>query len=346
MRYGVTADNVLERGLLAASLMPTAMTEGYAPAYARALVLATERGMFDAMGPGSPLRRGGCGGVRDGGARHREAAELPGHHGLPQGRRRRLPLARHTRRYLLADTPASVRDAVLMKRLEWQWIEQLDEFVVDGRPLDVHRAMTTTDWGLYQRGMRAQASLIAPLLSRAVPVPKGGRAMLDIGGSHGYFSVALCRRHPGLRAVVLDLPAAVEHAASLLAREQMGDRVVHQAGDALTDDLGEAAYDLVFMFSLVHHFDDATNRLLVARAARALRPGGVMVIGDLLGPPSPGKGGQMAAFFDLYFALTSESGLWTFDEMSAWQRDAGLVPRKPIRLPFAREMGLQAADRP
>ncbi len=71
-----------------------------------------------------------------------------------------------------------------------------------------------------------------------------------------------------------------------------------------------------------------------------------MVIGDSLGPPSPGKGGQMAAFFDLYFALTSESGLWTFDQMSSWQRDAGLVPRKPIRLPFARAIGLQAADRP
>lgn len=346
MRYGVTADNVLERGLLAASLMPTAMTEGYAPAYARALVIATERGMFDAMGPGprsAAVVAAACG------TEPRATEKLlnflvtmgylkAGDHGYR--------LARHTRRYLLADGATSVRDMVLMKRLEWRWIERLDEFVADGKPLNVHGSMTSTDWGLYQRGMRAQASLLAPLLSRAVPVPKGATAMLDIGGSHGYFSVALCRRHAGLRAVVLDLPAAVEHAAPLLAREQMGDRVVHQAGDALADDLGEAAYDLVFMFSLVHHFDDATNRLLIARAARALRPGGVMVIGDSLGPPSPGKGGQMAAFFDLYFALTSESGLWTFDQMSSWQRDAGLVPRKPIRLPFARAIGLQVADRP
>jgi predicted O-methyltransferase YrrM len=166
--------------------------------------------------------------------------------------------------------------------------------------------------GLYQRGMRAQASLLAPLLTRSIPMPRGARLMLDIGGSHGYFSVALCRRYPGLRAIVVDLPDAVEQAAPILAREKMGDRVVHRAGDALSDDLGEAEYDLVFMFSLVHHFDDATNRRLVARAARALRPGGVMVIGELLRPASPGKGGQTAAFFDLYFALTSQSGLWTF----------------------------------
>jgi hypothetical protein len=53
--------------------------------------------------------------------------------------------------------------------------------------------------------------------------------MLDIGGSHGYHSVVICRRHPGLRSVVLDLPQAIRHAAPLLADEGMGDRVVHRA---------------------------------------------------------------------------------------------------------------------
>jgi SAM-dependent methyltransferase len=77
----------------------------------------------------------------------------------------------------------------------------------------------------------------------------------------------------------------------------------------------EAAYDVILVFSLVHHFDEATNRQLVSRAARALRPGGYLVIGDALRPSAPGKGGQQAAFLDLYFALTSESGLWSFDDM-------------------------------
>ena len=162
-------------------------------------------------------------------------------------------LERHVRRWLLADAPGSLRDAILMKRLEWRWIEQLDSFVEDGRPVDVHDRMTPDEWGVYQRGMRAQANPLAPLLARGIPVPKDARLMLDIGGSHGCFSVVLCRRHARLRAVVLDLPSAVEHAAPLLAREGMGDRVVHQAGNALTDDLGESVYDLILMFSLVHH---------------------------------------------------------------------------------------------
>jgi SAM-dependent methyltransferase len=188
--------------------------------------------------------------------------------------------------------------------------------------------------------------VLATWLARRVPVPTGARDMLDIGGSHGYFSVVLCRRHPALRATVLDLPSAVEHAAPLLEREGMGERVVHRAGDALVDDLGEAAYDLILIFSLVHHFDDATNRLLVSRAARALRPGGRLVIGDALRPSSPGKGGQQGAFFDLYFALTSESGLWTVDEMREWQVAAGLTPRKSVSLVPGGGFVLQVAERP
>lgn len=100
----------------------------------------------------------------------------------------------------------------------------------------------------------------------SVPVPNGATEMPDIGGSHGYFSVAICRRHPGLRATVLDLPSAIEHAAPLLDAEGMSDRVQLVAGDALADDLDAKAYDVVFLMSLVHHFDEAANRALAERS--------------------------------------------------------------------------------
>jgi len=69
------------------------------------------------------------------------------------------------------------------------------------------------------------------------------------------------------------------------------------------------------------------------------------VVGDALRPSSPGKGGQQGAFFDLYFALTSESGLWTFDEMRSWQVAAGLTPRKSISLVPGGGFALQVAER-
>jgi hypothetical protein len=55
--------------------------------------------------------------------------------------------------------------------------------------------------------------------------------------------VSLCRKHPGLRSVILDLPEAVQHAETILAEEKMGERVTHRPGNALTDELGTEAID-------------------------------------------------------------------------------------------------------
>jgi SAM-dependent methyltransferase len=142
----------------------------------------------------------------------------------------------------------------------------------------------------------------------------------------------MCRRYPQLSAVVLDLPSAVHHAAPLLAAEGMGERVTHRAGDALVDDLGTAEWDLVYVSQLLHHFDEATNREFVRRAARALKPGGMFVVLELIRPRTPGDGGQTGALLDLYFALTSRSGTWSVEEIAGWQRDAGLAPRTPIHM--------------
>jgi SAM-dependent methyltransferase len=120
----------------------------------------------------------------------------------------------------------------------------------------------------------------------------------------------------------------------------MGDRVIHRVGDALTDDFGSAAYDLVLIAQLVHHFDEAQNRDLVRRADRALRPGGCLVILDALHLPASKAGGQLAGLLNLYFAFTSRAGIWTRDEIVAWQRDAGLLPQKAIR--FMRMPGIMA----
>jgi SAM-dependent methyltransferase len=347
MRYGIIGENAVERLGLASGMIPIPMLEPYGAAFGRALMIATDLGIFDALAesPSSASE------IAEACAIDARAAEklmtlLVGMRYLRRSRDGVYRLTKLSRRWLLQGSSTSVRDMVLMKFLEWRWIEGMDRFVRTGEPLDVHAAMSADDWRLYQRGMRAQAGILGGLLARRVPMPPNATAMLDIGGSHGYLSVGLCRRHPHLRSVVLDLPEAIEEAAPLLAAEEMGERIVHRAGNALTDDLGEEQYDLILAFSLVHHFDDATNRSLAARCARALRPGGLYVIGDLMRPGAPGRASAMDLFYDFYFALISRSGLWSFAEMADWQRAAGLTPRKPMWLFLRQGPGLQIGERP
>jgi hypothetical protein len=73
--------------------------------------------------------------------------------------------------------------------------------------------MSNDEWRLYQRAMRSLAGFSAFEVARRIPVPRGALHKLDLGGSHVYYSVMLCRRYPELHSVVFNLPEAVEHAA-------------------------------------------------------------------------------------------------------------------------------------
>jgi 2-polyprenyl-3-methyl-5-hydroxy-6-metoxy-1,4-benzoquinol methylase len=266
--------------------------------------------------------------------------------GYVDARGERFDLGPVARRWLLERSERSLRDHMELMFLAWRWLEHYEQYVRTGEPLEVHGELEGDDWRLYQRGMRSLAAISSQEVAWRTPVPRGARDMIDVGGSHGYYSVALCRRHGSLRSTVLDLPEAIAHAAPILAKEGMGDRVAHLEGNALEHDFGEERYDLVLVSNLVHHFDDATNRSLVARIANALRPRGVLVVQEVMRPMSPQAAGGAGALGDLYFGALSEAGTWSPSEIAAWQRDAGLEPLAPLSFLTAPSLGQQSAKKP
>ena len=347
MKVGAKAEHPLEWGVLMAGIAPTPLLDTMvAMLLSRSIRVATKLGIFEALADGALT----AGEVATRCACHPAATEkllgaLAGakYVKFKDGRYTLAPVAR---RWLLKESPMSLRDAILMQDLDARFMEHAEEYVRSGQPVEIHRMMSAQDWGLYQRGMRAGANFVAAEVARRIHMPKGAREMLDIGGAHGYYAVALCRRHPGLRATILDLPEAVAQAAPILAREDVGERVRHRAGDARTAELGTEVFDVVLIANLMHHLDEETNRDLVRRVACALRPGGVLVIGEVIRPGQPGTGGQTGALTDLYFAVTSEGGTWSCAELAGWQSAAGLRPRRPMRLLTAPGGGLQVAVKP
>jgi SAM-dependent methyltransferase len=356
VKYNLVPQGPLEAAALALGMVPTPLADTLVAIWlARSIMAATKLGVFDALADG-PLEPNEV--AARCGTDPRATAKLLGAL-VPTGYLRwqpdetatacrpagRFALAPTARRWLLRGARRSLHDATLHRYLDWEFTEHFEQFVRSGEPLDFHATMTPEQWQIYQRGQRDHARLAADEVARRTRVPRGATAMLDVGGAHGLFSVALCRKNPGLCATVLDLAPAVEASAPLLAEEGMGDRVVHRVGDALTDDLGEDAYDLIFVANLVHHFDEPTNRALVQRCARALRPSGRLVIHEMIRPATPTDGGGVGALADLYFAVTSRAGTWSFEELAAWQRDAGLTPSRPQRLLSVPGLGQQMATR-
>jgi SAM-dependent methyltransferase len=227
----------------------------------------------------------------------------------------------------------------------WHWLEHYETFVRTGRSLDVHQDLDEDGWSLYQRGMRALAVLSLDEFALRTPVPRDAAALLDVGGAHGAYAARLCRRHPRLVGTVLDLPDATRQCAELIRAEGLGDRLQQCAGDVRTFDLGVERWDIVLVSNLVHHFDDDTNRRLMARIATALRPGGVVVVQEPMNV-ARGAGGQIGALASLYFAMLSASSTWTATQIAGWQRDAGLRPRRTMRYASVPSLAQQSATKP
>jgi ubiquinone/menaquinone biosynthesis C-methylase UbiE len=345
VRIGAIPENLLERIAVAANLAPTPVVDTlHAVIVARAVVVATRLGIFDAL-KAAPL----------------PAKDIASRLGLDPAALEKLAnllvsikylrfragaygLTPLTRKWLVRDSGQSLYDSMMLRLLEWQAIERTEDFVRTGKSLDVHDLIEGDQWDTYQRGMRALARLSSGEVASRVRLPANANAMLDIGGGHGSYSAAFCRRHSALRSTILDLPEAVAIAAPILAEEKdVAARIEHRAGNALTDDLGVGRFDLVFISHLVHHFTAPANEALIRRAARALRPGGTLAILDVLRPGSPATVNQTGALLDLYFAITSNSGTWSMEEINRWFAEAGLEPAKPIALRTAPGVTVLAA---
>jgi SAM-dependent methyltransferase len=334
MRLGVIAENLVEKLVVRRNLAPEPLLETQiAFSMARSIMVGVEIGLFEAAADracSAAEIASACGSHP--GATEKLLNALTGC-GYFTYRGGAYALTRKSRKWLLRRSPSNLCDKLLFQLHEWKLVEGYGQFVRTGSPLDVHASSEGADfWNIYQRGMRNLAGLAAEEVTARFPMPPAATDMLDIGGSHGHYSVCLCREHPDLKSVILDLPDAVRYAAPILAEENPGGRVTHRPGNALTDDLGERSVDIVFMSQLVHHFTDDQNRALLKKIARALRPKGVCVMLDSIRPKRPGEGGQTAALLDLYFAMTSESGTWPLETMQDWLRGAGLTPEKPVWL--------------
>ncbi|MFW6448281.1 MAG: SAM-dependent methyltransferase [Halobacteriota archaeon] len=98
-------------------------------------------------------------------------------------------------------------------------------------------------------------------------------SMLDIGGGHGWYSVALCKRYPSATTAVLNI------SAELLADAGLDGRIDLRPIDYEVEAI-EATADAALLFNVVHGHDRSTNREFRRKAADGIGPGGQLAILD------------------------------------------------------------------
>jgi 2-polyprenyl-3-methyl-5-hydroxy-6-metoxy-1,4-benzoquinol methylase len=236
-------------------------------------------------------------------------------------------LTSQSKKWMLKDSPDSLYWLMMFdNRVCLKWMDNVGDFLHTGKGLQYHDTFNEQEWFYYQKAMEAAATATSKEAIRKIPVPNGATKMLDIGGAHGLYSVALCKKHRGLSSIILDLPPAVEKAKPILEKMNMGNTVMHKAGNVLTEDLGSEQYDIILMASVAHHFTAQENLLVAQKAYKALKPGGFYTIIEILRKDEIEYGGDMlSAIGNFFFALSSTSGTWSLQEMKQWQKQAGFL---------------------
>ena len=101
------------------------------------------------------------------------------------------------------------------------------------------------------------------------------RRMMDLGGAHGLFAVAMCQENPDLSAVVFDQPSVTPVTAEYIAAHNMQDRMTTMEGDHTADAFGRG-FDLIFE-SFTFFGSKAGLTDYFTRIREALAPGGLVV---------------------------------------------------------------------
>jgi len=166
--------------------------------------------------------------------------------------------------------------------------------------------------------------IAAPRAQEIVATAKPGsaKALLDVGGASGTYTIAFLHAVPEMKAILFDKPEVIEMARERLRNAGMLDRVTFVPGDFYQDEL-PAGNDLAFVSAIIHQNSPPQNLDLFSKVFRSLNPGGRILIRDHVMESNrihPKEG----AIFAINMLLGTPGGrTYTFEEIETGLSQSG-----------------------
>ena len=149
----------------------------------------------------------------------------------------------------------------------------------------------------------------------------GIHAMLDVGGGSGSLSCGIASQHPHLRSTILDIEPVCCIALDNAHRYGLEDRISAIAADMFSD-TWPLDQDAVLFGNIFHDWDIDACAVLAENAFTALKPGGKIMLHEILLSDSK-SGPAIAACMSVAMLLHEKGKQYTFSEFEGMLTAAG-----------------------
>ena len=197
---------------------------------------------------------------------------------------------------------------------------------------DWHAAMRTEAFAeSFTAAMDCRGRVLGPGLAAAL-AGTAPRRLLDVGGGSGVYSIAVAATFPATRATILEASPVDAIARRTVAAAGLGGRINIVTADMFADTWPED-HDAHLFSNVLHDWNEADCRRLLARSVAALPDGGRLLIHDML--LDDDKSGPLwAAEYSVLLTTVTQGRLYSAAEIGGWLADLGLqiVDRAPTAL--------------
>ena len=227
--------------------------------------------------------------------------------------------------FLSAEAPNSILPMILHMAHVWERWSGLTSIVKDLRAQEkpIPPSQDAEELRAFIGAMHAIAARLAPQIVAAVN-PGASRALLDVGGGPGTYTLAFLQAVPEMRGTLFDRPAVVEMARERLSEAGVLSRVSLLSGDFYRDEF-PPGHDLAFVSAIIHQNNPGQNLDLFRKGFRALVPGGRIVIRDHVMASDRTRPKDGAIFAVNMLVGTSGGNTYTYDEIEDGLTQAGFI---------------------
>jgi len=244
-------------------------------------------------------------------------------------------LAEVSNEYLLRNSPHYVGAMIQFDASLWSCWEKLPDALRSGKavraPNMYQQVPAETETFINGMDSLIKARGDADVLATAIDW-HSVHTLLDVGSGPATYPIALCRRFAKLNTTIFDLPATLQITERFVRDAGLSSRIKLIAGDYRGDPV-PGNYDVIFLSNIIHGENEENNAALVSKLAANLNSAGRLIIKDHILDGSRANP-PVGALFSLLMLLTTDGGrCYSFAEINAWMKNAGLNRVQQIDLP-------------